>query len=185
MNELIATLRQLIQSLRLWVTVTPWEQAIRVRLGSSLKLLNAGVHFKIPLLDIIYLQSVRMRITKLPRQTTAAADGRIVACCCAIGYSISDIMLLYKTLHHAEDTIANLAQSAITAYIAKTPSAACTSTAIAETLKLDLRWCGIRGVEIYVTECAIVRTYRILGENENYGWGSKLSTDQMHNRTNQ
>jgi len=187
MNELIATLRQILLSLRLWVTVTPWEQAIRVRLGRSVKLLNAGVHFKIPLIDLIYLQSVRMRIAQLPRQTLETADGRVISLVCSIGYSIADIALLYKTLNHAEDTISNLAQAAIAAHISKSQCSACTPVAIQEALKnsLPLDQYGLSGVEIYVTECAVARTYRVLGDYSNYSWGSKLATDQMHDRSKQ
>lgn len=186
MNEFIAALRQFLQGLRLWVTVTPWEQAIRVRLGKTTRLLGPGVHLKIPLVDMVYLQSIRMRITMLSRQTVSTSEGQAVTVTGAIGYSISDIERLYKTLHHAEDTIMNLASAAVAKHIARSDVAHCTPETIEQGLKgmLDFSGYGISFERIYICECAVTRTYRVLQESWG-GTGSRLTTEEMHQRTKQ
>lgn len=161
----------------------PWEQAIRVRFGRRVKLLTAGVHLKIPLVDIVYLQSVRLRIAALPRQAVSTSDGHVVTVIGSIGYSIADIRLLYETLHHAEDTISNLAQAAIAEHISDRKLADCSLRSVSTVRIENLGQYGIASVEIYVTEFAVVRAYRLLGDYANYAWGSQLATDQMHNRS--
>lgn len=184
MNELIAAVRQLLLGLRLWVTVTPWEQAIRVRLGRKVTLLEAGIHLKIPLLDMIYLQSVRMRITELQRQTVTSQDGHTITTSGCLGYSVLDIAMLYKTLHHPDDTITNLARAAIAQYISTHPIAECRPAAIEENLKaLDFSAYGISAAHIYVTEFVVVRTYRVIGDYSYGSSGAKLSTDSLYTRT--
>ena len=184
MNELVAILRQFLQGLRLWVTVTPWEQAIRVRLGKSVTLLGPGVHAKVPLLDMIYLQSVRLRMTDLQRQTITSRDGKTITVSGAIGYEIQSILELYRTLHHAEDTIANFARAEIAEYIGRNDAAQCKPTAIEAHLKtLEFSKYGLGNVRIYLTEFAVVRSIRLIGDYAYGSWGAKLSTDSTHNRT--
>jgi hypothetical protein len=183
MNEFIGLVRQFLLGFRLWVTVTPWEQAIRVRLGRHLKLLRPGVHLKIPLLDLVYLQSVRMRVTQLPRQTIISKDNHTITLTAAIGYEICDIGMLYKTLHHPEDTISNLAQAAIVRYVSTHPLSECMPLAIEAELKaMDLACYGLHSAEIFINDFAVARTYRVIGDYGNYAWGAKLSTDALHER---
>lgn len=178
-------LRQFIQGLRLWVTVTPWEQAIRVRYGKRLTLLNAGMHFKLPVFDMIYLQSVRLRVSNIPKQVVTSLDGRTISISCSLGYTITDISLLYKTLHHPEDTLANLCRSSISSYVAEHHLDYCTPSEIENSIVLDFSKYGLSCTKLYINEFAVTRTYRLIGDYSDYQWGSKLSTDALHNRTPQ
>lgn len=63
MNELFGAIFRFFRQFQIWVVVAPWEQAVRVRLGKHLSVLNAGVHLKLPFADLVYLQSVRLRIS--------------------------------------------------------------------------------------------------------------------------
>lgn len=183
MNELFETLRECLKGLRLWVTVMPWEQAIRIRLGKRVELLKAGVHLKLPLLDVVYLQSVRMRICPLGRQTISALDGSAITVMGAVGYSISDIELLYTRLHHGEDTITNMVMAAIADRIAHAARAReCTPQNICEGVRLDLSQFGIAELNVRITECVMARPHRLLGESCYYGWGDRLQTNSVHER---
>jgi regulator of protease activity HflC (stomatin/prohibitin superfamily) len=184
MNELIAALRQFLQGLRLWITVTPWEQAIRVRMGKHVKLLGPGVHTKIPFLDLIYLQSTRMRISDLPRQTLTTQDGKSITLAGQLGYEISNLQKLYCTLHHAEDTITGLSRAEIATFVSDHKMEECTQTNIECVIeKLDLSRYGLSNVELRIIDFAVVRTYRLIGDYACGTWGSKLSTDTLHSRT--
>ena len=185
MNEFIAALRQILLSVRLWFTVAPWEQALRVRLGRHVKLLGAGVHFRIPLVDLIYLQSVRKRLCSLPRQTVFTLDQRTIALVASVGYEIADIEKLYRTLHHPEDTIANLTQAAIVNYVSTRVFTDCAPKILQDEIskRLDLAEYGLASVELFVMEFAVVRAYRLLNESTNYGWGARLDTNETHRRS--
>lgn len=44
-----------------WFVVLPWEQAVRVRAGSRVRLYGAGLHFRVPFIDYVWLQNTRRR----------------------------------------------------------------------------------------------------------------------------
>ena len=44
-NQIIQFIKQLFSW---WFIVTPWEQAVFVRLGKNIKVLHGGFYFKIP-----------------------------------------------------------------------------------------------------------------------------------------
>jgi hypothetical protein len=81
-------LRQFFRALQVWVTIAPWEQGLRVRLGQRVKLLRAGIHLKLPIIDVLYIQTVRARISALGRQIAATRDGKAVTLSGAVGYAI-------------------------------------------------------------------------------------------------
>ncbi len=178
-------LRQFFRALQVWVTIAPWEQGLRVRLGRRVKLLHAGIHLKLPIIDVLYIQTVRIRISSLGRQTATTQDGKAVTLSGAVGYAIEDIEKLYRSLHHAEDTIQSLARARIAQFIAVHSADECRSymeQQISADLGHELSAYGLSEVRVYVTEFAIVRTYRLIGD---YGgsnaFGGPLSTDRPVN----
>ena len=178
MNEIIQLLRQIIGQFQPWVIVSPWEQAVRVRLGKRIKLLDAGIHLKLPFLDSVYLQSVRLRVAGLYRQTLSTRDGVVITVGGTIGYKIEDIGKLYRTLHHGEGTIANLARVEISNYVTSHKRDECEPERIVNAVNgaLDFSQYGLSAVSIAVTDFAIVRTLRLIGDTE-YGYhGDPLST---------
>lgn len=181
MNELLSALRQFLQGLRLWLTVAPWEQALRVRLGKHVTLLRAGVHLKIPLVDVIYVQSVRARVSDFGRQTVTTSDGKAITFAGAVGYEIADLLLLYQSLHHAEDTLRNLARAAIADHVSRSPACECAPDVVVEraTQKTAGQFAqyGLGGVCLYITEFALVRTYRVIGDYSGGFYGTALATD--------
>jgi len=179
MQSLIELFSRFFRSFRCWVTVAPWEQALRVRLGKNVRLLAPGLHLKIPFVDAVHVQSVRMRVSPAGKQTLTMTDGRTtVTIASALGYSVSSIERLYREMHHAEDTLQNLARGAIAEYVATHAPEDCTPAQIEEhaTDALDLDRYGIGQAQIHITEFAIVRTYRLIGD-QTYGiYGDSLNT---------
>lgn len=165
-----------------WVSVMPWESAIRVRCGRWVVLLRPGFHLKLPVLDLVYKQSVRMRVMNTPVQTITTNDGKTITLSAAIGYSISDIRKLYDTLHHPEDTIINLVLSSLANYVAEHPAMHCNPKAIAEAAAedIDLASYGLSDVQVYVTDFAFVRTFRLINDQRWSIGGQRLETSTAH-----
>jgi hypothetical protein len=184
MNELLQSVLQFLRNLQLWIIVSPWEQALRVRAGKHVKLLGAGIHWKIPFLDSFYLQSVRLRISTLGRQTISSRDRQTFTLAAAMGYAIDDIQQLYNTLHHAEDTLVSLARTAIADYITLHDGADCQPPTIekAATGTLDFKYYGLKDVRVYITEFASVRTFRLIGDASETRWQPALITDQAYGK---
>jgi hypothetical protein len=180
MSELVQAILRFLRSLKIWVIVSPWEQAVRVRRGKLVTVLNAGLHVKIPILDVVYVQSTRLRFTSCDRQTLTTLDGKTVTCAAAIGYEIADLEKLYRTAHHAEDTIRQMTRGAIATYLSRTNAAqlelACCSMGVRGLI--DLTLFGLTVKEIVVTDLAIVRTYRLIGDYGGaYVTGQPLDTE--------
>ena len=147
-----------------WVTITPWQQGIRVRLGKHMKLLGPGVHARFPIIDLVYMQPIRVRAHHIRAQTITTADKKAVALACALQYQIIDLVKLYSTLHNAHDTIEQLTQGCVSAYIRKKELADIdvddVEAHILESLNLE-RY-GIEVVGFKLTDFAAVRTYRFI-----------------------
>jgi hypothetical protein len=160
----------IINMVKIWVIVQPFEKGLRIRAGKHIKKLEGGVHFKLPYFDSVYVQESRLRIADMPMQTTTTKDLKTVTLSGAIGYSISDIEKLYGTITHPETSIRNMAMSEIAAYLF-TVNAQEINTHALETAVLDKlheQDYGIRFEYFKVTNFAVIRAYRLI-QDQNWG----------------
>jgi SPFH domain/Band 7 family protein len=182
MGSLLTMLQNFFNGIKLWITVAPWEQGIRVRAGKHLKFLGAGIHFKLPVLDNFYIQTTRLRLSGTGRQTTTTKDGKTITFAAAVGYQIDDLVALYKSLHHAEDTIQNLIRGALSDYVSTHVLEECTPGILGELIREEvlpaLRSFGLGNVNVYLMEFSVVKTYRLIGDYGAFGGGSGLDTTQ-------
>jgi len=166
MNQFFDAIRSLIGQFKIWVTIVPWEQGLRVRFGKRVKLLTPGVHFILPLTDRLYIQSVRLRLVDLGRQTSCTADEKPITIGGIVQYAIADLQRLYNTIHQAEDTIRNIVQAEISKYITSHIRANCTAENISRVVTLAVREklaaFGLTSIEVRLTEMIHVKTYRIV-----------------------
>lgn len=181
------SLRQLFDAIRgllvWWVVVAPWEQAIRVRLGKHVELLGPGVHLRIPGADRYYLQSVRTRISSLPPQTLTTKDGRSLTISVSLRYAISDLLVLYNTLHHAEGTLANIVLGAVGEFVMEHNLVDCQPGTIGPWVvkRINLSRYGLKDASITVLTFAAVKTYRlIMGDGQAWLAGDSLDTAREH-----
>lgn len=182
METFTAFLKQVGQIFTWWVMVAPWEQALRVRAGRHVQQLQPGVHLRIPFLDTVHVQSVRMRLATMSMQTVMTRDRRALTVAGALGYAVGDIVRLYQTLHHAEDTLTNLSMTAVADCAAAeladdlNPAklAQLTAAAIASTFTTY----GLLDVSIRITDFAFLRTYRLISDTRWGTHGSSLNVEK-------
>jgi SPFH domain/Band 7 family protein len=177
-RQLLALVRNL---LTWWVIIAPWEQAVRVRGGGRVALLGAGIHLRVPILDRVFQQSTRRRSSALPPQTLITRDGKPLTVAVMVGYQIDDLLLLYRTVHHAEGTIHAEIMGAIGQFVTSNDARSCAPPALAGAVaKLaDLERFGLGAVTVTVTSFAYVRTYRLItGEGHTWNHGDTLDTDK-------
>lgn len=155
-----------------FVTVAPWEQAIRVRAGKHVRLLASGLYIKIPFIDRIYRQNIRRRIAQIRPQTLTTKDNKCVTLCGSVQYSIGDILLLFKSLDQPEDTVEALVAAKIANYVANNELAECHPLTIQQKLnnEIDLEQFGLIGKEIFITSFAVVKTYRLINDELSGGY---------------
>lgn len=159
---------------RWWVLVAPWEQAIRVRRGKTAKLLEAGIHLRIPGLDRIYRESIKLRTIDTGVQTVSTRDNCAVTLRARIRFRIENYLTVFQELHHAEDTLIDLAMSEIAKQIRTKTRDELTPGLIEEAVeeKLTPDKYGLAGLGISITDFAFVRTFRLIqGERWDRGAG--------------
>ena len=180
-NSVWSLVERFLDLFKWWITVSPWEQAVRVRLGKHLKLFSGGVHIKIPFIDEYYVQSIRLRITLLPMQTVMTQDGKPLTVGATIAYSIKDIMRLYQTLHHAHDSVRNVAQGVIAQVAHETPYEQLEPIRLGEKASYGcipiLTNYGLGDISVQVTDFISVRTLRLIMDQRGYEVGEYLNTN--------
>lgn len=164
------------QPLKWWVVVAPWEQGIRVRLGKEAITLNPGIHFRIPFLDRIYVQSIRLRIVTSGSLTVSTSDGKVVTTRLTVKFAIKDVKLLYNTVANPETTLINHVSSLAAEYISRTTSTDLSHKSLSEYIdgKLDLGGWGLSEVAVNIIDFAFTRTYRLMGNEYERCYGLDL-----------
>ncbi len=164
MEYIRATFDYLCKVFTWWVIVLPWEQGLRIRFGKTIKLLSAGVHFRIPFFDAIYIQTTRLRIVSLPLQTLTTLDGKTITILASIGYSITDVHKLYNSLYHAESTLSTLALNEISNYISNNNFDNCKPNDIENNIMSIIKEndYGIKFEKLNIIGYAIVKTFRLI-----------------------
>jgi regulator of protease activity HflC (stomatin/prohibitin superfamily) len=164
MNLITDLINWIEKGFKWWVIVLPWERGLRIRAGKHITLLTEGVYFKIPILDQVFIRTIRIRFMGLPMQTLTTRDGKTLTINASVGYSIQDVQKLYNTIYHPESTIANLALGAISKYVSSNILDNCSQDdiereAVALLQQTDY---GLHELSFKITGYAIVRTHRLL-----------------------
>lgn len=176
MESIKGLIDYLLSVIKFWVVVQPWERGIRVRFGKKQKLLIGGVHFRVPFLDTVYIQCIRLRVIALPMQSLTSKDMKTVTLNGCIGYEITDIEKLYNTMLYPEQTISNIVMGAIADYIYTNDILTTSPSKIEESamkkLDLDKHWLSVKYFKL--TSFAVVRTYRLIQDHSWIQEGIKL-----------
>lgn len=181
MTTFFGWLSRFLSRFRMWVVIAPWEQCLRVRLGKRTKLLGSGVHFVLPLVDLVFTQSLRTRHSTVPTQTLTTRDGKCITLSGSITYDVSDVLKLYENLHDAEDVLQAEANHAVANYITDRYLREITPDGLSESVfaELDDRFedFGLDVRSYVLNTFAVVRTYRLIqGEPKEWTHGSAITT---------
>jgi len=170
MGQIKDLLEYIFNFVKIWIIVQPWEQGIRVRKGKKIKKLSAGMYFRIPYLDSVYIQETRMRMVQMTMQTLTSKDGVAITINSALGYTIENIETLYNTLYHPEGTIVSLALSGVADYVYRTDSKSITPADIEREViqALKAEDYGLKFKHFKITNFAAVRTYRLIQDNQTW-----------------
>jgi regulator of protease activity HflC (stomatin/prohibitin superfamily) len=154
----------IFNAVKIWIIIQPWQQGLRVRNGKDVKLLNGGIYFKLPYFDSVYVQETRLRVVSLPIQTLTSKDLKTVTLSGSIGYSITNIETLYKTLYHPETTISNMAMSEMSNFIFNNDLKNIDPARIEKAVlsKLNAEDYGLKFEYFQITSFAVVRTLRLI-----------------------
>jgi len=170
MEWLSSLLRGLAKPLKWWIVIATWERGLRVRLGKTSTALEPGIHLRIPWLDRIYVQSVRLRTLSTEKINAMSKDGKNVSISVAVHFTIKDVKRLYDSLSTPSYTIL----ATVAEHLISNASEIEARRLTAEKLEAALdewedwkRW-GIGELTLSVTGFSVCRAYRLL-QNEYQG----------------
>ena len=152
------------RAFQFWVIVAPWELGLRVRLGNRAQVLRPGPHWRIPFLDRIFVQSVRLRAISDSGQTVTTRDGKILTLAVAVTYHIEDIEKLYNSVSSPESTLLHQIQGIIANEVSTHDASGMTPASLESliTEKLPCTEWGLGSVRLMITTFAFIRAFRIM-----------------------
>ena len=168
-------IRSVFSFLRLWVVVVPWEQCVRVRLGKHVRMLRAGFHFTLPMLDKIYIEKCTMRTSNVYCQSVATRDGYTAVVKAVIQYRIIDLLKLCREVANPEDILIDCVATKVANIICKTDSGELSPEAFNKE-RIGVCIPGLEIERVSVTDLILTRrAYRLVTDKvTEYIWGSKV-----------
>lgn len=160
--------------------VMPWEQAVFIRMGKNHRLCYKGIYFKIPFIDVVYIQTTRRRMIEAPMQTVTTKDGHAITIKAGVSYKILDMFKLYNSLYHPENTILNIVMSNISQYVASNNLADLNPNKVQQSASFsgnETEW-GLGDLEVVLNNYAHVKTYRLIQDHSGF-YGEQLSMKHM------
>ena len=164
MNQIQQFFEYILNAIKIWIIVQPWQEGIRVRNGKGIKKLSKGIYFRIPYFDSIYIQENRLRVASMPMQTLTTKDLKTITINGAIGYQIKNVVTLYQTLYHPETTLINITMSEVAEYVFTKNLNEITPQEIEKYVleKLSSKDYGLNFEYYRITTFAVVRTFRFI-----------------------
>lgn len=147
-----------------WIVILPWQEGIRVRLGKHELHLRKGIYLKLPVIDSVFVQNIRLKYAQIPIQTVTTKDGQTITIHGAIAYKITDIKKLYNSISNPDATITGIAMSKLSDYVANHVLADCTPSKLEKAVIIDGQQYGL-DTEIKITGFASVKTFRLIQDH--------------------
>lgn len=170
MNGILQWLTDIAKTVQLWVVVLPWDRGVRVRLGKYTSLLEPGIHWKIPLVDKVWIVNNRLRFTSFPAQTLGTTDGKSITMAGVIGFRIADPLEAMLSLVQPEVSCAALAQTTIAEYVCSRTFPELDRAELEQECLADLQRVatGLTFEVVRLTDFALMRTLRIIKSEESW-----------------
>lgn len=158
-----------------WLQLTPviiirdYEEAVLLRFGMFNKVLLAGMHFKIPLIDEVIDQHVVVTTLSLDAQSLYTKDKQNIVVKGVIKYKIADVKTFLLEVYDAQDALSDMAQSIIKNVIMSMTMDECTDSELDNTLTKKVRveakkW-GVEVQQVTLTDLAPIRSFRFINDS--------------------
>ena len=166
-DKLIDFLIQFGKDLLPFVIVEQWNGAVHLRFGKFIAVRNPGIHFKLPFLDSIIETPVITQSVNLPAQTLTTLDEQGIVLKAIIRYRVNGVKEYLLGVMHANDVLIDTTQGMIRDIVEVTnwEDLVNVNQTITNEVKEYVQKWGIEVEAITITDLAIVKTFRILGDN--------------------
>lgn len=157
------------------VIILKFQKGVRYTFGKYSKILDPGIHFKFPYLQIVLKDNVVDTTTILPTQSIITEDKKEVIVKAVIGYCIRDIGKFYNKVYDTKSAVLDIAQVVVKSNInANKFDDICTDPiTFGDLLKSELqKQVGKYGIKINfisLTDFTASRSYRLFNETSLIG----------------
>lgn len=150
-----------------FVIVEQWNGAVHLRFGKYIGVRKPGIHFKLPFFDSIIETPVITQSVNLPAQTLTTLDEQGIVLKAIIRYRVNDVKEYLLGVMHANDVLIDTTQGMIRdiVEVTKWENLVDVNSQITNEVKEFVEKWGIEVEVITITDLAIVKTFRILGDN--------------------
>jgi regulator of protease activity HflC (stomatin/prohibitin superfamily) len=151
------------------VIVPNYEQAVLLRNGKFIKVLQPGFHVKLPIFDEVITQHVVVTTLSLAPQSLYTQDKQNIVVKGVIKYRIADVKTFLLEVFDAQDALADMTQSIIKNIIITTSLENCLDPDIDNILTKKVRveakkW-GVDVQQVTLTDIAPIRSFRIINDS--------------------
>jgi hypothetical protein len=172
MGSIKELIEYLLNAVKIWIIIQPWQTGIIVRNGNKTRKVSKGIYFRLPYFDCVFVQETRLRVGCLPVQTLTSKDLQTLTLNSSVGYSVSCVEKLYDSLYHPETTIRNMAMSEIASFVFENELKDINPTLLEKLVieKLNALDYGLKFEYFKITNFAVVKTYRLI---QDQSWGGE------------
>ena len=93
--------------------VNQWEEGVHLRFGKFIRVVHAGLKWKIPFFDLIITTPVITQTVNLKPQTVTSLDEKSVVLSSIVRYHIDDVEKFLLGVMHANDVLVDTTQGTI------------------------------------------------------------------------
>lgn len=166
-DKLIDFLIHFISDVLPFHVVNSWEKGVYLRFGKPVKVVEAGLIFKIPFVDKIWTHEVITQTVHLQPQTLTTLDEKGIVLKSIVRYHIHDVKKFLLNVMHASDVLVDTTQGVIRDTVEYSNWEELDDVCVGiekEVQDIVENW-GITIERITLTDLGIVNTYRLMSDN--------------------
>jgi len=153
--------------------VQPWEGGVRITSFLHWQWVSAvgpGLHFKIPLIQLIEVTDVATTTDNLPPQTLTTKDGRSVTAAGIVKYNVKDVRPLFTAVVNRMDVLRDVSLGAIARVVRERTwdeaqnSVGAMEKEVRDAIASEVNKFGFKVERFTFSDFGVVRTIRLLQE---------------------
>ena len=151
--------------------VTEYNRGVLFRGGKFRKVLNPGIHWKIPFIDKHDIRTVVTTTLTVSAQSITTSDGQTIVIKSVVKYNISNIRDLVLNVYDPVDAISDTTQAIIKEQITSRTWKQCADNQldniITKKTRNEVKKWGIDIEKVTLTDIGIIRSLRLFNETTN------------------
>lgn len=170
-DKLVDFLLNFIEDVLPLVIVKEYDRGVHFRGGKFLKVVEAGICWKIPFLDKVETRTVVTTTLSIPTQSLTTKDGLQIVAKGVVKYSISSIKDVILEVYDPVDAISDTTQAIIKEQITGRTWDEVkdneTDNTITKKVRVEVKKWGINIEKVTLTDIGIIKSLRLFNEMSN------------------